>query len=128
MGQFDRRVDACRFEQIGVLGPDAVETVEIYVVDPFENQRVSNAGRLFQLLATLRLGATFQQIVGCLHAGSFKLRRVDGSDAFNVDDFHGSLCYGCKRQQSVKDYAPGPQPTGTSRSPRTGRLPSRPGT
>src|SRR4029077_15121414 len=55
------RVDTGLLQEVGVFGSHPVDPHEVDVVDPFEDQRVSDAGRGLKVLAAARLRAGLEQ-------------------------------------------------------------------
>ncbi len=58
--QFGYSVNPCLFQQVGILFTDALDTKEIDVVDPFQDQFLTNTCFLGDFCATLWGSAFFQ--------------------------------------------------------------------
>ena len=81
------RVDAGGFEQLGELGADAGDAVEVDHVGPVEDVAVGDARFLGEFGALLLDLGVLEEGGGIGYAGFAELLAVGGADAFDVFDF-----------------------------------------
>jgi len=73
LGQLGGRIHAGFLEQVGVLWPDAFNAGEVDAIDPIKDQRLLDARRLRELVATGRLRRALEQRISRLDARERKL-------------------------------------------------------
>ena len=113
LGQLGGRVDAGGLEQVGVLGAYALEAHEITVVDPLEDQRRVDPGRLGELVAPIGRGADGEQLVGRLDPCRAELGSLGRADTLDLFDLHWirSLQVHLPASHRSRKVAGGPVPT-----------------
>src|SRR5581483_4211179 len=82
--KLEHAVHSGRLEEVCELAPDAVDPVEIGVIDPLEDQVLADPALARELLPPGRRATRGEEILGGLHAGVGELRRVRGADALDV--------------------------------------------
>ena len=84
--KFLHGVDTGSLEKLGELRADALDTEEVSMVDPGEDELAGDAGYLLEFLAALRGLAPFEELIYCLNAGGDELLSIDRTYALNVDN------------------------------------------
>jgi len=84
--QLGGRIHGGRFEQVGVLWPNAFDAGEVDAIDQIKDQRLLDARRLHELVATGRLRRALEQRISRLDACGRKLSSKYRANAFDINN------------------------------------------
>ena len=87
MLQFLHGIYAGSLQQLRELGAYAIDTHQVGMVGPCQNQLSTDTSLFLKSLAACGLCTFFEQCIGILDTYSLQLLTIHGTDALNVNNF-----------------------------------------